>query len=161
MRARGRGHVVNISSIAGLAAMPGGGYYAATKFAVEALSEALWKEAEPLGVRVTVIEPGPFRTDFAGRSIVFPAKPIDAYAPTAGARRADLRRNDGRQAGDPLRAADVIVDVVASAQPPLRLVLGSAGLPRVREKLEGLLASLDAWEQVSRSTDFDAPPRTR
>ena len=158
MRVRGRGHIVNISSIAGLTAMPGGGYYAATKFAVEALSEALWKEVEPLGLRVTIIEPGPFRTDFSGRSIRFPRHPIDAYATTAGARREELKRNFGKQPGDPDRAAVAIVDAVARDDPPLRLVLGSAGLPRVREKLTGLLAAMDAWEAVSRSTDFAAGP---
>jgi NADP-dependent 3-hydroxy acid dehydrogenase YdfG len=157
MRMRGRGHVVNISSIAGLVAQPGGGYYAATKHAVEALSEALWKEVEPLGLRVTLIEPGPFRTDFASRSIRFPRRPIAAYELTAGARRAELRRNSGRQAGDPLRAADALIDAVASAEPPRRLLLGSAGVPRVREKLTSLLASIDEWEDVSTSTDFEAP----
>lgn len=154
MRARGAGRIVNVSSIAGLTAMPGGGYYAATKFAVEALSEALAKEAGALGVHVTLIEPGPFRTDFSGRSMRFPRRPLDAYAATAGARREELKRNFGKQPGDPERAAAVIVEAVECDEPPLRLVLGSAGLARVRDKLDGVLAALDAWEAVSRSTDF-------
>jgi NAD(P)-dependent dehydrogenase (short-subunit alcohol dehydrogenase family) len=162
MRERGRGHVVNVSSVAGLSAQPSGGYYAATKFAVEALSEALWKEAEPLGVRVTLIEPGPFRTDFVSRGLRFPARPIDAYAATAGARREELRRSSGRQAGDPDRAAVAIVDAVASDAPPHRLLLGNAAIGRVREKLAGVLAAIDEWEAVSRATDFDAaPPRAK
>lgn len=157
MRARGSGRIVNVSSIAGLTAVNGGGYYAATKFALEALSEALWKEVEPHGLHVTLVEPGPFRTDFAGRSIRFPARALDAYAATAGARRDELKRNDGRQAGDPARAAAAIVDAVASGAPPHRLLLGTAGLARVREKLAELSASIDRWESVSRSADYDAP----
>ena len=154
MRARGRGHIVNISSIGGIVGNPASGYYSATKFAVEGLSEALAKEVEPLGIRVTLIEPGPFRTDFQGRSMTTAARTIDAYASTAGARREQLRASSGRQAGDPLRAADAIIHVVESATPPLHLVLGKIGLQRVREKLRNLSRSMDEWERVSLAADF-------
>jgi NAD(P)-dependent dehydrogenase (short-subunit alcohol dehydrogenase family) len=154
MRARARGHIINISSIGGLVANPASGYYCATKFAVEGLSEALAKEVAPLGIRVTIIEPGPFRTDFQGRSMHPVKRTIDAYAGTAGARRAQLRESSGKQAGDPARAADAIINVVESADPPLHLVLGRIGVGRVREKLRGLLQSVDALEATSIGADF-------
>ena len=154
MRARQRGHVINISSIGGMVANPASGYYCATKFAVEGLSEALAKEVEPLGIRVTLIEPGPFRTDFQGRSMTTTAKTIDAYASTAGARRAQLRSSDGKQPGDPVRAADAIMRVVESTSPPLHLVLGKIGVQRVRDKLRELTRSMDEWERVSLAADF-------
>ena len=153
MRSRGRGHIVNISSVGGLVGNPAAGYYNATKFAVEGLSQALAKEVAPLGIRVTLIEPGPFRTDFQGRSMTTVAKPIDAYSQTAGARRAQLRESSGKQAGDPVRAADAI-RVVESSDPPLHLVLGKIGVKRVREELRGVPQSIDAWEAVSLATDF-------
>ena len=154
MRSRGRGHIVNISSVGGLVGNPASGYYSATKFAVEGLSQALAKEVAPLGIRVTLIEPGPFRTDFQGRSMNTVAKPIDAYSQTAGARRAQLRESSGKQAGDPVRAAEAIIRVVESGDPPLHLVLGKIGVKRVREELRGVLRSIDAWEAVSLATDF-------
>jgi len=154
MRQRGRGHIINISSVGGLIGGPAGGYYNATKFAVEGLSEALSKELEPLGIRVTAIEPGPFRTDFAGRSLKQPRNPIDAYAKTAGARRAEITGRSGRQAGDPERAAEAIIKVVESPSPPLNLVLGRNGLERVREKLAKLTRTIDQWEAVTLGADF-------
>jgi NAD(P)-dependent dehydrogenase (short-subunit alcohol dehydrogenase family) len=157
MRARGKGHVINISSIGGLVGNPASGYYNATKFAVEGLSEALAKEVGPLGIRVTLIEPGPFRTDFQGRSIKSVANPIEAYAATSGARRTQLRASSGKQAGDPVRAADIIIKVVESPDPPLHLILGANGLERVREKLHGLIRDIDEWEKVTRSADFPNP----
>jgi len=154
MRARGRGHIVNISSVGGLVGNPSSGFYNATKFAVEGLSEALAKEVAPLGIRVTLIEPGPFRTDFQGRSIHAVRAPIDAYAKTAGARRAQLKASSGKQPGDPVRAAAAIIQAVESPNPPLHLVLGKAGFERVREKLTDLLRSMDEWEAVSIGADF-------
>jgi NAD(P)-dependent dehydrogenase (short-subunit alcohol dehydrogenase family) len=154
MRSRGRGHIINISSVGGLVGNPASGYYSATKFAVEGLSQALAKEVAPLGIRVTLIEPGPFRTDFQGRSMNPVSKPIDAYAQTAGVRRTQLRDSSGKQAGDPARAADAIIKVVDSADPPLHLVLGRVGVQRVREELRGVLRSIDTWESVSLRTDF-------
>jgi NAD(P)-dependent dehydrogenase (short-subunit alcohol dehydrogenase family) len=155
MRQRRRGHIVNVSSVGGLVGNPASGYYNATKFAVEGLSEALAKEVAPFGIRVTIVEPGPFRTEFQGRSMVAPARVIAAYDATAGARRRQLRENSGRQPGDPVRAADAVITAVESPAPPLHLVLGSDGLRRVREKLQALQASMDDWEPVSRGTDFD------
>ncbi len=154
MRARGYGHIINLSSIGGLTGNPGTGYYCATKFAVEGLSQSLANEAKHLGIRVTLIEPGPFRTDFQGRSIKVPSHPIDAYAQTAGARRAMLRESDGKQAGDPVRAADAIIKVVESPNPPLHLALGKAALDRAREKLNEHLRLLAEWEEVTLSADF-------
>jgi NAD(P)-dependent dehydrogenase (short-subunit alcohol dehydrogenase family) len=154
MRARGRGHIVNMSSVGGLVGNPAAGYYNATKFAVEGLSEALAKEVEPLGIRVTLIEPSAFRTDFQGRSMHPVGQTIDAYAKTAGARRAQLLASSGRQAGDPVRAADAIIDLVAMPNPPLHLVLGAVAVGRAREKLRALLQSIDEWEAVSVGTDF-------
>lgn len=154
MRARGRGHIINISSVGGLLGNPSSGYYNATKFAVEGLSEALSKEVSPLGIHVTAIEPGPFRTDWAGRSLKQVRNPIDAYAKTAGARRAEISGHSGKQAGDPVRAADAIIKIVESPNPPLNLVLGKNGLDRVRDKLGKLMRSLDEWELVTVSADF-------
>ena len=154
MRARGSGRIINISSVGGLVGNPASGYYNATKFAVEGLSQALAKEVAPLGIRVTLIEPGPVRTDFQGRSMTAVAKPIEAYAPTAGARRAQLQQSSGKQAGDPARAADAIIKIVESDDPPLHLVLGTNGVNRVREELREVLRSMDAWEAVSVATDF-------
>ncbi|MDQ5861894.1 MAG: oxidoreductase [Actinomycetota bacterium] len=156
MRARGRGHIINISSIGGLLGNPSSGYYNATKFAVEGLTQAMAKEVERFGIRVTLIEPGPFRTDWAGRSIRVVKEPVDAYAELAGARRTQLRQNSGKQPGDPVRAADAIIKVAESAEPPLHLVLGKNGLDRVRETLNAFLSSMDAWEQVTLSADFPA-----
>jgi len=154
MRERKHGHIINISSVGGLLGNPGGGYYNATKFAVEGLSEALAKEVEPLGIRVTVVEPGPFRTDWAGRSLKQVQNPIEAYAHTAGARRAQISGYSGRQPGDPARAAQAIIRIAESAAPPLNLVLGKDGLKRVREKLDRFSASLTQWESVSVGADF-------
>jgi len=154
MRTRGYGHIVNLSSIGGLVGNPGTGYYCATKFAVAGLSESLAAEAGHLGIRVTIIEPGPFRTDFQGRSMTIPKHTIDAYAPTAGARRDQLRQSSGQQPGDPDRAADAIIEVVEADDPPLHLLLGKNGLSRAREKLTRHLESIDQWKATSVATDF-------
>jgi NAD(P)-dependent dehydrogenase (short-subunit alcohol dehydrogenase family) len=154
MRQRGYGHIVNISSVGGLIGNPGSGYYNATKFAVEGLSEALSKEVQPLGIRVTVIEPGPFRTDWAGRSLKQTRNALAAYAQTAGARRAEITARSGRQPGDPLRAGDAIIKAVQSDSPPLNLILGKDGLARVRAKLGSFTDSLAAWEATTVSADF-------
>jgi NAD(P)-dependent dehydrogenase (short-subunit alcohol dehydrogenase family) len=157
MRAHRRGHIINISSVGGLIGNPSGGYYCATKFAVEGLTEALAKEVEPLGIRVTSIEPGPFRTDWAGRSLKQARDPMAAYADTAGARRAEITGRSGRQAGDPVRAADAIIKVVGSSAPPLNLILGKNGLERVRAKLAKFIRGVDEWEPVTLSADFPEP----
>ena len=154
MRARGKGHIVNISSVGGLLGGPGAGYYNSTKFALEGLSEALALEVEPFGIHVTAIEPGPFRTDWAGRSIKLAKNPIAAYADTAVARRTQITGRSGKQAGDPVRAADAIIKVVESPDPPRNLILGKNGLDRVRVKLAALMQSIDDWEDVTLSADY-------
>jgi NAD(P)-dependent dehydrogenase (short-subunit alcohol dehydrogenase family) len=154
MRERGRGHIINISSVGGLIGNPSAGYYNASKFAVEGLSEALAKEVEPLGIHVTVVEPGPFRTDWAGRSLKQVSNPIAAYAPTSGARRAQISGYSGKQAGDPVRAAQAIIRVTESEAPPMNLILGKDGLKRVRDKLDKFSESLRQWETVTVGADF-------
>ena len=157
MRARGSGHVVNISSVGGLVGTPGVGYYNATKFALEGLTQALALELRPHGIRVTSVEPGPFRTDWSGRSLRMVRSPMAAYEGTFGARRAQILAGYGKQPGDPVRAADAIIDVVESTDPPLNLVLGRIGLERVREKLADMQRSIDAWESLSLGTDYPQP----
>ncbi len=154
MRARRSGFVVNLSSIGGLVAFPGTGYYTATKHAVEALSEALSQEAAPLGIKVLLVEPGPFRTDFAGRSINMSKTVIADYDQTAGERRRQTEARNGRQQGDPVRAAQAIIDVVKAPNPPLRLLLGNPAIDIARQKLDKLRADFDAWEEVTRGADF-------
>lgn len=154
MRARRRGHVVNISSMGGLVGYAGIGYYNATKFAVEGLSEALAKEVKPLGIRVTVVEPGPFRTDWGGRSLRVPATAIADYAETAGARRAMVQGYSGQQPGDPVRAARAIVAAVESPAPPLHLVLGRVAYDQVTEKLDELSREIAAGRETALAADF-------
>jgi NAD(P)-dependent dehydrogenase (short-subunit alcohol dehydrogenase family) len=139
--------------VGGLVGNPGSGYYAATKFALEGLGEALARETEGLGIKVTADEPGPFRTDWAGRSLKQTRKPIDDYAQTSGTRRAAIAERSGRQPGDPARAAQVIIEAVTSTEPPGHLVLGGPGLELVRAKLAKLTAEIDAWQTRSEWTD--------
>ena len=154
MRSRRSGHIVNISSIGGLTAFPGTGYYAATKFAVEGLSEALVKEVAPLGIGVTIVEPGPFRTDWAGRSLKKSAREIGDYSETAHARYKQTSGYSGKQPGDPVRAAEAIVQAVEAANPPLHLVLGRPGLEFVRTKLNALQKDIADWEDVTLGADY-------
>jgi NAD(P)-dependent dehydrogenase (short-subunit alcohol dehydrogenase family) len=154
MRRRGRGHIVNITSTAGFIGNPGSGYYAATKFAVEGFSDSLAKEVLPLGIRVLVVAPGPFRTDFAGRSLKRSGVPMREYEQTAGKASAALAGRDGRQVGDPERAAEAIIAAVRSSNPPGHLLLGRSAVTRIREKLNEIRADIDAWEKVSLSADF-------
>jgi NAD(P)-dependent dehydrogenase (short-subunit alcohol dehydrogenase family) len=154
MRLRRRGNIVNISSIGGLVGFPGVGYYNATKFAVEGLSEALSKEVAPLGIKVLVVEPGPFRTDWAGRSLKISSRHIPEYAETAGAFRERITSRDGMQAGDPVRAGEAIIKALESDNAPLHLVLGLIALETARTKIEKLGGELDAWEETSLSADY-------
>jgi NAD(P)-dependent dehydrogenase (short-subunit alcohol dehydrogenase family) len=154
MRARGRGHIVNYSSIGGLVSFAATGYYHATKYAVEGLSESLAVEVEPLGIHVTIVEPGPFRTDWAGRSIVESKTVIDAYADTAGKRREQTRARSGNQAGDPVRAAEAVIKAVTAEKPPLRLLLGGPALELAYGKLDRLRANFDAWKDTTLDADF-------
>ncbi|HEY0247849.1 MAG TPA: oxidoreductase [Gryllotalpicola sp.] len=155
MRARRSGVVVNLSSIGGRTSPVGSGYYSASKFAVEGMSGALRRELEPLGIRVIVVEPGGFRTDFAGRSLGQSAVPIPDYASTAGTRRKENDDADGRQPGDPAKLAQAVLAVVADPNPPFRLLLGPDALTRAREELAGQQAELEQWAELSGSTDFD------
>jgi short-subunit dehydrogenase len=148
------GHILNLSSIGGLVATPGMGFYNATKFAVEGLSEALAQEVAPLGIHVTIIEPGPFRTDFLGRSGAHAQNIIPDYDQTAGNMRRYFADQDGKQKGDPLRAVHAMMQVVDSPNPPLRLVLGKQALQRLRTKLDSLQKEVAAWESTTTGADF-------
>jgi len=154
MRARRRGWVVNISSVAGRISPAGSALYAASKFAVEGLSGGLQKELQPLGIRVLLVEPGPFRTDFAGRSLKQSNRAIDDYAATAGLLRKENSRIDGNQPGDPTRAAQCIVRSMLSDKPPFRLVLGRLASERVEVELKGQLQELADWKQIAADADF-------
>jgi NAD(P)-dependent dehydrogenase (short-subunit alcohol dehydrogenase family) len=154
MRAQKSGAIVNISSMGGFIGFPGSGYYAATKFAVEGLSESLSKEVSPLGIKVVIVEPGPFRTDWAGRSFKTPKRPIDAYAETAIARRRQIHSYSGTQPGDPVRASEAIIATVESANPPLRLPLGSVAYEAMGAELEALRKAYAAVEAVARGADY-------
>ena len=154
LRKQCSGHILNLSSILGLTAMPGFSFYSLTKFAVEGLSEGLAAELAPLGIKVTLVEPGPFRTDFASRSAVFTSTEIDDYKQTAGKTREYLRTISGTQKGDPLRAVHALMEIVESTDPPLHLLLGSVAYTRYRGKLKQLDEELSKWEQVSLGADF-------
>ncbi len=154
MRARHSGCIVNISSIGGIASFPATGYYHATKYAVEGLSESLAQEVGPLGIKVVIVEPGPFRTNWAGPSIKQSATRIPDFEATAGARRVQTEARSGKQPGDPVRAAEAIITAVQSPEPPLRLVLGKPALEIARKKLAALKQDFDAWEAVTLGSDF-------
>jgi NAD(P)-dependent dehydrogenase (short-subunit alcohol dehydrogenase family) len=155
MRARGSGAIVNLTSMGGRASFAGVGAYSATKFALEGLSEALAAEVAPFGIKVLIAEPGAFRTGFAGGALLqSPALP--AYADITGPLRAGLPAADGKQPGDPAKAADAIVQALASGKTPLRLALGSDAADMIAAYLDDSRAELSAWEQVTRSTDYDA-----
>ena len=156
MRAAKSGHILNLSSIGGLIASPGIGYYNATKFAVEALSEALRAECEPLGIKVIVVEPGPFRTDFLGRSGAIADKVIEDYVPTAGKMRAYFSENDGKQAGDPDRAVAAMVAAVDSSTPPKHLILGRSAFERMSARVEQWQKDLASGRETAINADFPA-----
>ncbi|WP_242906030.1 oxidoreductase [Actinomadura terrae] len=154
MRARRSGHIVNISSLGGLAAFGATGYYHATKFAVEGLSESLAAEVAPLGIRVTIVEPAAFRTNWSGPSMRQSGNTIDDYAETAGARRTSTLATYGNQPGDPMRAAGAIIDAIGSEEPPLRLLLGKAAFDIATAKLDTLRMAFDTWRDVTLSADY-------
>ena len=149
-----RGRVVNFSSVGGLLGRAGMGFYNATKFAVEGLSEALAQEVEPLGLKVIIVEPGPFRTEFLGRSINAAAAELPAYAETAGKAREYRDTNNGRQGGDPAKAVAVVLKAVDADDPPLHLPLGEPAYKGVRAKVSALLKSMEVWEGEATATDF-------
>ena len=154
MRKQRSGHILNIASIGGLRSFPGVGFYNATKYAVDGLSESLSKEVAPLGIKVTIVAPSGFRTDWAGRSANDSKIVIDDYATTAGKNKGDIRGYSGNQPGDPVRAAKAMIQVVETDNPPLRVLLGAAALKGARIKLEELKNDFDAWAQVSEGADF-------
>jgi NAD(P)-dependent dehydrogenase (short-subunit alcohol dehydrogenase family) len=154
MRARRHGTIVNLSSIAARNPGPGSAYYAATKCAVEGMSGGLRKEVEPLGIKVIVVEPGEFRTDFSGRSLLQSRAVIADYAETSGRRRIENDTSDGHQRGDPVRAAQVIIKAVEAPDAPHLLLLGSDAIQVVGAALDADRATLKAWEATSLTTDF-------
>jgi NAD(P)-dependent dehydrogenase (short-subunit alcohol dehydrogenase family) len=154
MRARKKGHIVNFSSIGGLVSFSTTGYYHATKYAVEGLSESLAQEVSPLGIKVLIVEPGPFRTDWAGRSIKQSKTRLLDYEQTAGKRRAETEARSGNQAGDPVRGAQAIIKAVEAKDTPLRLLLGKLALDLAYKKLATQKANFDAWAETTRSADF-------
>lgn len=156
MRSRRTGTIVNLSSIGGLTSFAATGYYHATKFAVEGLSASLAVEVKPLGLHVVVVEPGPFRTDFSGRSIGQSKTMIDDYAATAGERRKQTAARNGKQVGDPIRAAEAMIAAVEADKPPHHLLLGKPALDLARGKLATMQADFDAWESVTLGADY--PP---
>jgi NAD(P)-dependent dehydrogenase (short-subunit alcohol dehydrogenase family) len=153
MRKRRAGHIVNITAIGGLSASPSIGIYHGSKFALEGISEALSKEVQPLGISVTIVKPGSFRTDCAS-SIVHVERTIPDYDVTAGESRRAIAQRSGRQPGDPRKAAAAIIQAIESDRPPLHLVLGPDALRRAGEKLEALQAEILKWEPVSAGTNF-------
>jgi NAD(P)-dependent dehydrogenase (short-subunit alcohol dehydrogenase family) len=154
MRRRRSGHIVNLSSIGGLTGSPGWGIYNSTKFAVEGLSEALAAELVPLGIRVTIVEPGAFRTNFLGDSLSVATGTLPDYDATVGSTRAYRRDMNGAQDGDPVRGANAIVDAVKSLNPPLHLLLGADAYQRATKKLADLKAQFETWRDVTLATTF-------
>jgi NAD(P)-dependent dehydrogenase (short-subunit alcohol dehydrogenase family) len=154
MRERRRGTIVNVSSIGGFVGFPGVGFYNATKFAVNGFSESLKKELEPLGIKVVLVQPSGFRTDWAGRSANDATHAISDYAETAGANQASIRGYSGNQPGDPVRAVKAIVSAVESDEPPFNLLLGKAALKNARLKVDALREEFDAWAETSEGADF-------
>jgi len=154
MRARRRGAIVNISSIGAQLTPVGSGYYSAAKAAIEGMSGSLRGELAPLGISVTVVEPGAFRTDFAGRSLIQSATVIDDYAATAGQRRKENDTMHGNQAGDPAKAGDAIIAAVESPEPPAFLLLGPDALAAYRYAADARAGEIRTWEGLTSSTDF-------
>jgi NAD(P)-dependent dehydrogenase (short-subunit alcohol dehydrogenase family) len=154
MRARKRGHVINMSSMTGLVTNPPNIYYSCTKYALEALTEGLAKEVAPFGIRVTAIEPGAFRTDWATRSMQESATPMAEYAETVGARKQLIKQIGDKLPGDPRRIADAVLRISDLENPPLHLLLGRDVLAAFRQKLADWQATIDAWESVTRDVNF-------
>lgn len=153
-RTRRSGHIVNLSSIGGLIGSAGWGYYNTTKFALEGFSEALAAEMKPLGVHVTVIEPGPFRTDFLGRSGKLAKLELPEYTATAGKAREYLQTQSGKQPGDPQKAIEAVISVVDAEHPPLHLLLGKSALMRFEKKLADWKKELQDWKEITIAADY-------
>jgi NAD(P)-dependent dehydrogenase (short-subunit alcohol dehydrogenase family) len=153
MRSRRAGHILNITSMGGFITMPGIAYYCGSKFALEGISEVLGKEVSELGIRVTAVAPGSFRTDWAGRSMVRTARSIPDYDSLFDPVRERRQAVSGKQLGDPDQAARAMLKIIDSDAPPSHLLLGSDALTLVRDKLRTLQAELAQWETLTRSTD--------
>ncbi|MDR2960195.1 MAG: oxidoreductase [Stenotrophomonas sp.] len=153
MRARRRGHILNITSMGGFITLPGIAWYCSSKFALEGISEVLGKEVAPFGIHVTAVAPGSFRTDWAGRSMVRAPRSIEDYDALFDPIRSARQAKSGQQLGDPEKAAQAMLKVIDSDAPPSHLLLGSDALQLVRAKLASMADSIDAWEPLSRSTD--------
>jgi NAD(P)-dependent dehydrogenase (short-subunit alcohol dehydrogenase family) len=154
MRARKKGHIINVTSIGGLMAFPGSGYYAASKHAVEGWSDALAAEVGPLGIKVTCVEPGPFRTDWGGRSLKQTPNRIPDYAETAGARLKMTSENSGKQAGDPVRAGEAMIALTENPNPPRHLVLGAWGHDAVTKRMQERLDEIRSLRDTALATDY-------
>jgi NAD(P)-dependent dehydrogenase (short-subunit alcohol dehydrogenase family) len=154
MRSRRTGHILNVTSMGGLMTFPGVGVYNASKFALEGINEALASEVRQFGIKVTAIEPGAFRTDWAGRSMTRASRTISDYASLLEPISASRAARSGKQPGDPARAALAIIKVVESEHPPVHLLLGTDAVKFVREKIATLTKEIDDWESLSASTDF-------
>ena len=154
MRERRTGHIVNITSMAGLAALPGIAYYCGSKFALEGISEALAQEVAQFGIQVTAMAPGSFRTDWAGRSMVRANRHIADYDALFDPIRQARAAKSGRQAGDPTKAAQILLEMVSAGRAPRHLVLGSDALLLIRSRIDALGAELDQWAAVSQASDY-------
>lgn len=154
MRERRRGHILNITSVAGLVGFPSSGYYAASKHAVEGWADALRVEAAPLGINVTCVEPGPFRTDWAGRSLRQTPNRIADYAETAGKRLDSTKAISGTQAGDPVRAGEAMIALTEMADPPSNIVLGAWGYDAVTKALRDRLETIEGQRELALGTDY-------
>ena len=154
LRRQGFGHIIQITSTGGRRAVPGLSGYHAAKFAVEGFSEALAQEIKPLGLKVTIVEPSGFRTDWASASMGY-ALPLEAYAPSVGVMRAYLQQSTGRQPGDPRKGAAAILKIAQLAEPPLRLPLGTDAMAYLRDGYKTSAEELERWSEITQSTDFD------
>jgi NAD(P)-dependent dehydrogenase (short-subunit alcohol dehydrogenase family) len=154
MRKRRAGHILNVTSMGGLMTFPGVGVYNASKFALEGINEALASEVKQFGIKVTAIEPGAFRTDWAGRSMTRAGRTISDYAPLLEPITEARAARSGKQPGDPVRAALAMIKVVESEHPPVHLLLGTDAVKFVRQKISVLTKEIDEWESLSLSTDF-------
>ena len=154
MRAQRSGHIISVTSVAGFIGFAASGYYAATKHAVEGWSDALADEVRPLGIKVTCVAPGPFRTDWAGRSLHKTPSHIAEYVDTVAARMGAMERRGKTQPGDPARAAEAMIRITEASNPPRHLVLGTFAYTTVPDKLKQRLAEIEAWQAVGLPTDF-------
>jgi NAD(P)-dependent dehydrogenase (short-subunit alcohol dehydrogenase family) len=154
MRERRSGHIINITSMGGFITMPGIAYYCGSKFALEGITDALAKEVAGFGIKVTAVAPGSFRTDWAGRSMVRASRSVADYDTLFDPIREAREAKSGKQAGDPHKAAQALLEIVAAKNPPVHLLLGNDALDLVKTKLAALNEEIEQWEPLSRSTDF-------